>query len=25
MIVSPGQTNKVPVFTHNEQQPSLLH
>ncbi|WP_147198415.1 ogr/Delta-like zinc finger family protein [Pantoea sp. CCBC3-3-1] len=25
MIVSPGQTNKVPIFTHNAQQPSLLH
>ncbi|WP_233598445.1 ogr/Delta-like zinc finger family protein [Erwinia sp. 198] len=25
MIVSPGQTNKVPIFTHNAHQPSLLH
>ncbi|MCP1438376.1 transcriptional regulator NrdR family protein [Erwinia persicina] len=25
MIVSPGQTNKVPIFTHNDRQPSLLH
>ncbi|OSM97072.1 hypothetical protein AU509_09805 [Lonsdalea britannica] len=25
MIVSPGQTNKVPIFTQNEKQPSLLH
>ncbi len=25
IIVTPGQINKVPTFTGNESQPSLLH